>query len=151
MKTTLLVAAAVAALLILFVLHTRLVQNPRVEAELARAPEGERAGRVLVLELPSGKTIPVNYWIDPAETGRSIVYVASDFFWWRELRGVGAPVEIVLRGRRRTGWGRAIEDDPARRDRVYAGLRPTAPKWFGVLVEIVLEGEAAARPDDDRE
>ena len=90
MKTTLLAAAGMAAMMILFILHTRLVQNPRVEAELEREPEGERASRVLVLSLPSGKTIPVNYWIDPDETGRSIVYVASDFFWWRELRGAGA-------------------------------------------------------------
>ncbi len=135
------IAAGVAALTILFILHTRLVQNPRVEAELAAAPQGERAGRVLVLSLPSGKTIPVNYWIDPGETGRTVVYVASDFFWWRELRGEGAPVALVLRGVRRTGHARAIEDDATRRDRVYAALRPTAPRWFGVLVEIVLEPE----------
>lgn len=145
MRTTLIVAAGIAATVILFILHTRLVQNPRVEAELDSAPQGERAGRVLVLSLPSGKTIPVNYWIDPAEVDRSIVYVASDFFWWRELRGPGAPVEVVLRGRRRIGRARAIEDDPARRDRVYAGLRPTAPKWFGVLVEIVLEPDSLPR------
>jgi len=143
MKTTWLVAAGLAALPILFILHTRLVQNPRVVGELARAPQGDRAERVLVLDLPSGKTIPVNYWIDPAETERSIVYVASDFFWWRELRGAGQRVALVLRGRRQTGHARAIEDDPVRRNRVHAGLRPTAPKWFGVLIEIVLDRDEA--------
>lgn len=147
MKIALLVAAGVAALVILFIFHTRLVQNPRAVAELERAPDGERAGRVLVISLPSGKTIPVNYWIDPEERERTVVYVASDFFWWRELRGAGAPVEVVVRGRRRSGHARAIEDDPVRRDRVYAGLRPTAPKWFGVLVEIVLDANANAVPD----
>jgi hypothetical protein len=139
MRILLFAIAGITAMITLFVLHTRLVQNPRVEAELAAAPQGERAGRVLVLSLPSGKAIPVNYWIDPGETDRSTVYVASDFFWWRELRGAGAPVEVSLRGQRWTGHGRAIEEDPARRDRVFDGLRPTAPKWFGVLVEIVLE------------
>lgn len=141
MRTAWLVAAGLAALPILFIAHTRLVQNPRVVGELERAPQGDRAGRVLVLVLPSGKTIPVNFWIDPAETERSIVYVASDFFWWRELRGAGQRVTLVLRGRHQTGHARAIEDDPARRNRVYAGLRPSAPKWFGVLVEIVLDRE----------
>jgi hypothetical protein len=147
MKIALLVAAGIAVLLILFILHTRLVQNPRVLAELERAPDGERAGRVLVLTLPSGETIPVNYWIDPGEVDRSIVYAASDFFWWRELRGAGARVGIVLRGRPRVGHARAIEDDPARRERVYAGLRPTAPKWFGVLIEIVLDADPDADPE----
>lgn len=139
MRTALIVAAGLAALLILFTLHTRFVQNPRVEDELESAPLGERARRVLVLSLPSGKTIPVNYWIDPGSAERSVVYVASDFFWWREVRGAGAPVEVVLLGRRRPGHARAIEDDPTRRERVYTELRPKAPKWFGVLVEIVLE------------
>lgn len=144
MRTLWLVGAGLVLIPLLFIVHTRLVQNPRTRAELEREPDGERAGRVLVLALPSGKTIPVNYWIDPAETERQVVYVASDFFWWRELRGAGARVEIVLRGHRRHGQARAIEDDPARRARVFEGLRPTAPSWFGVLVEIVLgrEGDA---------
>lgn len=139
MRIALFVIAGIASLVVAFILHTRLVQNPRVEAELEAAPQGERAGRVLVLSLPSGKTIPVNYWIDPDEAERPTLYVASDFFWWRELRGAGAPVEIVVRGERRAGRARAIENDPDLRDRVYASLRPTAPRWFGVLVEIVAE------------
>lgn len=144
MRIAWLVASGLFALPVLFILHTRLVQNPRVMAELERAPDGGRAGRVLVLSLPSGKTIPVNYWIDSGEVDRSVVYVASDFFWWRELRGAGAPVGLELRGRRRSGHARAIEGDPARRERIYSGLRPTAPRWFGVLVEIVLEPDAGA-------
>lgn len=133
------VVVGLVVLVLGFILHTRLVQNPRVLALLEREPQGERAGRVLVLSLPSGKTIPVNYWIDPAEHDREVAYVASDFFWWRELRGEGGPVGLVVRDRRRTGHARAIEDDPSRRDRIFENLRPTAPKGFGVLVEIVLD------------
>lgn len=150
MRSVVLVAAVIAALSILFILHTRIVQNPRVVAELEGEPQGERAQRVLLLSLPSGKTIPVNYWIDPREGERSIVYIASDFFWWREVRGAGAPVEVVLQGRHRAGHARAIEDDPVRRERVYAGLRPTAPRWFGVLVEITLDPEPTSRPTPTR-
>ena len=80
----------------------------------------------------------------------STVYVASDFFWWRELRGAGGPVELEIRGHRRPGRGRAIEDDPALRDRVFEGLRPTAPRWFGILVEIELEPEGTSRPEAGR-
>lgn len=133
------VGVGLAVLVAGFILHTRLVQNPRVLRELERDPEGARAGRVLVLSLPSGKTIPVNYWNDPTQTRSEVVWVASDFFWWRELRGAGARVSLELQGQRRSGHARAIEDDSALRERVFAGLRPTAPRWFGVLVEIVLE------------
>jgi len=135
-----LLVTAVAA----FMIHTRVVQNPRVARDLAADPGGALAGRVLILTLPSGKTIPVNYWIDPSAAPRVLVYVASDFFWWRELRDEGARVEVVLRGERRTGRARVIDDDVAERDRIFHSLRPTAPRWFGVLVEIELDPRADA-------
>ncbi len=160
------IAPVVGVLAVLaFIAHTRLVQNPRVVRTLTGDPGGELAARVLILELPSGKSIPVNYLVDPGlsasapgsgspavsdpvsppDSGISSpaaadrVYVASDFFWWRELRGEGARVAVEIRGERRTGRARVIEDDPDYRNRVFEKLRPTAPRFFGVMVEIALD------------
>jgi len=35
--------------------------NPRVERELREQPDSERARKVMLITLPSGKSIPVNY------------------------------------------------------------------------------------------
>jgi hypothetical protein len=110
------------------------ILNPRVIRDLESNPDGERARKAMVLTLPSGKTIPVNYLQD-GET----VYAAADFPWWRELRGAGGDVEVLIRGALRRGHARAVEDDPALRTSVFERLRPTAPAWTGVLVEIGLD------------
>jgi hypothetical protein len=108
--------------------------NPRVIRELETNPDGERARKVMLLTLPSGKAIPVNFLRD-GET----VFAAADFPWWRELRGEGGDVHVVIRGEKRSGRGRAVEDEPERRAAVFERLRPSAPAWTGTLVEIVLE------------
>ena len=120
------------------------VENPAVERELRERPDGERARKVMLLTLPSGRTLPVNY-LREGDT----VYAAADGRWWRELRGAGAPVELFVRGEALGGHARAVEDDPELRSAVFDRLRPTAPKIFGTLIQIELtprERSFALRP-----
>jgi hypothetical protein len=66
------------------------------------------------------------------------VYVGCDGRWWRELRGPGARVALLVRGEVLSGHARAIEDDPAHRSAVFDRLRPSAPEIFGTLIQIEL-------------
>ena len=54
-----LLVVAVVALPVTFFVMERL-SNPGVVRELIEDPEGERAARVMLLTLPSGRRIPVN-------------------------------------------------------------------------------------------
>ena len=131
------VALSLVVVLLLLVaggLLSSRVRNPQVVRELRENPEGERAQKVMLLSLPSGKSMPVNYLLD----GR-VVYAAADFPWWRELRGQGGRVTVLIRGDELSGQARAVEDDPELRASVFERLRPTAPKWAGTLVEIRLD------------
>jgi hypothetical protein len=111
--------------------------NAGVERELREDPNGERALKVMLLTLPSGKNIPVNYL---REDGT--VYAGADFPWWRELRGDGGSVTVLIRGESLRGYARAVEDDVELRSSVFRRLRPTAPAWTGTLVEVTLEAES---------
>ena len=108
--------------------------NPRVIRELREDPQGERAQKAMLLTLPSGKALPVNYPRDGAT-----VYAAADFPWWRELRGEGGRASVLIRGETLHGQIRVVEDDPELRESVFARLRPTAPRWMGTLVVIELD------------
>ena len=108
--------------------------NARVVEELRNEPDGERAQRVMLLTLPSGKSLPVNYLRD----GQT-VYAAADFPWWREIRGDGGRGSVWVRGEVLQGRMRAVEDDPELRDAVFERLRPTAPRIFGTLIVIDLD------------
>ena len=108
--------------------------NPQVVRELREDPQGERAGKVMLLTLPSGKAIPVNYLRDGGS-----VYAAADFPWWRELRGDGGRGSVLIRGETLHGHIRAVEDDPELRTSVFDRLRPSAPRWAGTLVVIELD------------
>lgn len=108
--------------------------NSRVINELRDKPDGERARKVMLLTLPSGKQIPVNY-LREGDT----VYAAADFPWWRELRGGGGPGSVLVRGETLGGHVRAVEDNPELRRSVFERLRPTAPLWTGTLIEIELD------------
>lgn len=108
--------------------------NPRVVRELREEPDGERAKKVMLLTLPSGKALPVNYLRDGGT-----VYAAADFPWWRELRGGGGPGSVLIRGETLRGHVRVVDDDPELRAAVFARLRPTAPSWTGTLVAIELD------------
>lgn len=45
----------------------------------------------------------------------------------------------MIRGETYPAHLRAVEDDPALRERVFAKLRPNAIKWAGVLVVIEID------------
>ncbi len=115
--------------------------NPRVERELVEEPNGARARKVMLLTLPSGRRIPVNYL---REDGR--IYAGADGRWWRELVDGPVPVQVLVRGERLEGRARAVLDDPAYRKQIFARLRPTALPGFGTLVEIRLDPQDPGGP-----
>jgi len=124
-----------------YVLYMDRVGNARVVRELQEEPDGERAGKVMLLQLPSGRSVPVNYL---REDG--MVYAGADGTWWKELVGSGAPVTVLVRGETLSGLGRAVEDDPDYTKRVFAKLRPNALPGFGTLVEIRLDAASEPAP-----
>jgi hypothetical protein len=127
----------VAALLLAVWVYFEYVANPRVTRALTEDPDGERARKVMLLELPSGRRIPVNYL---RENDR--VYAAADGRWWKELDGEGFSVSLVVRGEELTGRARAVRDEPDYTRRIFARLRPDAIQGFGTLIEIRLDGES---------
>jgi hypothetical protein len=110
--------------------------NPRIERELIADPEGERAQKVMLITLPSGRRIPVNFL---REGDR--VYAGADGGWWEELvgDGDGLRVTLLVKGETLQGLARAVEDDPEYTRDVFSRLRPNAIEGFGTLVEIRLE------------
>jgi hypothetical protein len=133
MKYVLVVVVALLVILAGYALFVTRVGNPRVVSELREDPDGARARRVMLITLPSGRIIPVNYL---REDDR--VYAAADGRWWKSLRGQGAPVELLVRGETLMGHARAIEDEPDHRSAIFDRLRPRAPKLFGTLIQIDL-------------
>ena len=130
-------AVCVAALLIGIWTYFEYIANPRVARTLIEDPNGERARKVMLLELPSGRRVPVNYLRESNQ-----VYAAADGRWWRELDGEGFAVSLVVRGEELTGRARAVRDDPEYTQRIFARLRPNAIKGFGTLIEIRLDGDS---------
>ncbi len=123
--------------------------NPRVERELRERPNGERAQQVMLITLPSGRRLPVNYLL---EDGR--VYAGADGRWWTELRGGFHDVELLVRGQRIQGRARVVLDDRDYTRDVFSRLRPNAIPGFGTLVEVLLDpddpgGPIVRRPDMD--
>ena len=133
MKYALIVIVVLATLAIGYLAFAALIVNPRVERELREDPDGARARKAMLITLPGGRTIPVNYLREG-----DVIYAGADGRWWRELRGDGAPVRLLVRGEALEGRARAIEDDPSRRADVFSRLRPTALKFAGTLVQIDL-------------
>jgi hypothetical protein len=133
MRYLLVLIIALPVLVAGYSIYLARIVNPRVVRELRENPDGERARRVMLIALPSGRVLPVNY----IREGGTL-YAAADGRWWRALRGEGAAVEVLVRGETHAARARAIEDDPARRSAVFDRLRPSAPKLFGTLVQIEL-------------
>lgn len=140
----------VVAVLVLGLLALRLlygvIANPRVIEEITSNPTGERAGIVMALTLPDGRTLPVNY---RREDNR--VYAGADGRWWRTLRDGNAPVTMLIRGETLTGRAHVVFDDPAFKADVFSRLRPTVPRWLPAwldahLVVIELEGSRITPP-----
>jgi len=81
--------------------------NPLVRL-LIHSPLHRLASRRLALITYTGRrsgrryTIPVGYQM--ADLQLTITVGSPDHkVWWRSLTGTGAPVELIVRGRRRTG------------------------------------------------
>lgn len=140
------ISILVIAVLATIVLGIYLVQsfmiNPRVEGELRNNPQGTRAEKVMLVSLPDGRKLPANYLREGNK-----VFIGVDGRWWRQFRGDGARVSLLIRGETLPGVAVAIEDDPAYRDEVFSRLRPTVPEWLpsalnGVLVEVTLDSHS---------
>jgi hypothetical protein len=143
--------AAIAITLIVlgvlgYAIHMTLIANPATVRELRENPQGERAKRVMLLSLPSGKEIPVNYL---REGG--LVYAGADGLWWKELRGEGSEVEILIQGESLRGRGQAIENDPEYRRDVFKRLRPTAPDFTGGILVVIEIADEDSDSDSDSE
>lgn len=132
------VAAGLVVVLAGLYVRYEWIANPRVARELVEQPDGERARKVMLITLPSGRRIPVNYLHQDG-----FVYAGADGRWWRALRGDGQPVTLLIRGETLSGRARAIVDDPAYTERIFAALRPNAIEGFGTLVEVRLDADAA--------
>lgn len=139
------VATLVLGLLALRVLYG-LIANPRVIEEITANPNGERAGIVMALTLPDGRTLPVNYRREDNH-----VYAGADGRWWRTLRDGNASVTVLIRGETLTGQAHVVFDDPEFKAEVFSRLRPTVPSWLPAwldahLVVIEIDSPGPASP-----
>ena len=129
MKWVLIVLVAVIALPVALYLGTlayyNLVGNDRVAEELRANPDGERANIVMLLTLPSGQVLPVNYLREGNQ-----VFAGADGRWWRAFRDGDVPVSVLIKGERLSGKARVVLDDPEYTRDVFSRLRPAAPKWL---------------------
>lgn len=139
LRVALVVVAVLGLLVGGYAFYMVQIANPRVARELAENPDGERAQRVMLLTLPGGRRIPVNYLRQGDR-----VYAAADGAWWEALVGEGFPVTLLIRGETLDGVARAVLDDPEYTKRVFAELRPDAIEGFGTLVEIRLTAPSGA-------
>ena len=113
-------------------------RNAAVAEDIRANPDGDRAIRSMLLWLEDGTMYPVNYLKEDP-----YVYMGIDGLWWREFRGEGAPVRMLIRGEEYSGHAKAVLDDPAFTEDVFSRLRPTVPEWLpdwlnGKLVVITL-------------
>ena len=125
LKWLLIAVAAVVLLFLAMRIYFGLVANPAVVQELKDDPQGERANIVMLLTLPSGRTLPVNY---RREGNR--VFAGADGRWWRSLREGDAPVSVWIRGETFEGRAHVALDDPEYKRDVFSRLRPDVPRWL---------------------
>ena len=102
-----------------------LVVNDRVIQELREDPDGERANIVMLLTLPDGRELPVNYL---REGNR--VFAGADGRWWRAFRDGNVPVKVFIKGQAHSGRAYTVMDDPEYTREVFERLRPNVPKWL---------------------
>ena len=125
LKWLLIAVVAVSVLFVGFRAYWSLVTNPAVIQELKQAPQGERAGIVMLLTLPNDRTLPVNY---RREGNR--VFAGADGRWWRTLREGDVKVTVWIRGETLQGRAHVALDNPEYKREVFARLRPDVPKWL---------------------
>ena len=99
--------------------------NQRVERELRADPEGSTARRVMMVSLPDGRSLPVNYLRED-----ELVFIGVDGFWWRQFTGEGQAVEMFIRGELVNGHAKAVLDRPDYVSEVFKRLRPKVPAWL---------------------
>ena len=99
--------------------------NQRVERELRADPDGSTARRVMMVSLPDGRSLPVNYL---REDG--LVFIGVDGFWWRQFTGEGQPVEMFIRGERVNGHAKTVLDRPDYVSDIFKRLRTKVPAWL---------------------
>ena len=99
--------------------------NQRVERELRAAPDGATARRVMMVSLPDGRSLPVNY----LREGK-LVFIGVDGFWWRQFLGAARPVEMFIRGKRINGYAKLVLDRPDYVAEIFERLRPKVPSWL---------------------
>lgn len=138
-KWVVIVLVVLGLLLGLASLYSQLVTNPKVAAELVDSPDGERAAKVMLLTLPEGQVLPVNYLRE-----EGLVFVGADGGWWRQFQPSGAAVSLLIKGVQHSGQARVVLDNPNYTAEIFAKLRPRAPAWLptwlnGKLVVIELE------------
>jgi len=80
----------------------------------------------------SGKrySTPVNY------LQRGGLLITTDSKWWHNLEG-GAPVEILLRGRRLRAWAEAVRDEDRVAEALTALVRDHPPTGAGPISVLV--------------
>jgi hypothetical protein len=93
----------------------------------------------MLLTLPDGRTLPVNYLREGDK-----VFAGADGRWWRAFREGDVPVTVLVKGETLSGRASAVLDDPEYTEDVFSRLRPTVPKWLpdalnGVLVVVTLD------------
>ena len=129
MKWILISVAVVVGIAVLFYLgglaYYSLVVNDRVTKELTDHPNGERANIVMLMTLPDGRQIPMNYLREGNQ-----VFAGADGRWWRALRAGDVPVTLLIKGEELKGKAKVILDDPAYTSDVFTRLRPNVPKWL---------------------
>ena len=136
-------AGLIATLVVLtgaYLIYSSMVVVPKDLDELTQNPDGVRAGRVMLLTLPDGRTIPVNY-LKEGDT----VFAGADGRWWRVFQSndaratdptnatdgvIGTEVTMLIRGQTLVGRGTVVLDDPDYTHDVFARLRPAAPAWL---------------------
>ena len=120
-----LIAALVGLVFLGLLAYALLLGNPRVVREIQNDPQGKRAGIVMLLGLPNGRTLPVNYRREGSQ-----VFVGADGPWWRAVRDGNAPVTVTIRGETMMGHARVVFDDPGYKRSVFERLRPDVPGWL---------------------
>ena len=119
LKWLLIVLAVLVVAFLALRLLFGLIANPRVIEELQTDPQGERAGIVMLLTLPDGRVLPVNYRREGDQ-----VFAGADGRWWRALRDGNVPVTVTIRGETLDGHARVVVDDPEYKRDVLHGSAP---------------------------
>ena len=148
------IIAAVIVVASLFVglrYYAEQIANPKVINEIINNPNGKRAALVTLIELPSGRSVPVNYLQED-----NLVFIGVDGRWWREFESTPTPVQLLIKGVTLNGTASVVLDDQNYTNEIFLKLRPTAPKWLpdelnGKLVVITLADTSLTTENSGRE